>query len=99
MSAQCVCKKPTPVGEGEQEHCTNCGAWTSNAIAAHYARKEREGATARCGFCGSAKHTLADCPAPGAPSYRDELANGKRCAHGFDRWCYRCGDLRRVHAR
>lgn len=73
MSATCVCKNPAPAGEGEGEHCTKCGAWTSAAIDAHYTRKEREGAAVRCEFCGSRRHALAACTLNGARSYRAEM--------------------------
>lgn len=71
MSAVCVCKHPSPTGEGTREHCTKCGAWTSAAIAAHYARQD-----GRCEFCGSAKHTLADCTLNGVRLFRAEMGHG-----------------------
>jgi len=42
MSEQCVCKHPVVVGEGEQEHCDRCGAWTAAAFEANYQRKLAE---------------------------------------------------------
>lgn len=42
MSEQCTCRHPTVAGEGEQQHCTRCGAWTALAIQAYYDRTKRE---------------------------------------------------------
>ena len=44
MTPVCTCKRPDVEGEGEQQHCVKCGAWTQSAINANYERKRREAA-------------------------------------------------------